>query len=288
MAGRSKASVPSAHSRSQGDGQVHLKLNVLGRFRLVGLEGPIELPQGSARLLALITTQGRELSRDLAAGLLWPAVPEPKARACLRTALARLGAAAPGVLRPAPHVLMLAADVEVDVEEARAVVEQLMARDFADVDEALVYLPAFSADLLPGWYDDWAINAAETWRLLRLHALEATATALAKRGRLGHAAAVASAAVAADPLRDSARQALIWVHLTEGNAAEALREFERFRQLLRRTLGIEPSERLKDLVRAGTEHRAGMSEFGSRWRWITDGKDTSVIPGASERSMSGR
>jgi DNA-binding SARP family transcriptional activator len=252
MASGSKGAVFSVDLRSQGDGQVRLRLNVLGRFRLIGLEGPIELPPGSARLLALITVHGGELRRDLGAGLLWPTMPEPNARACLRTALARLKVAAPGVLRPVPHVLILGTEVEVDLDQARAVVEQIMARDFADVDEALAYLPALSAELLPGWYDDWAINAAERWRLLRLHALEGMATALARLGRLGHAVAVASAAVAADPLRDSARQVLIGVHLTEGNTAEALHEFNRFRLLLRRTLGIEPSERLKDLVSRGS------------------------------------
>lgn len=40
-------------------------------------------------------------------------------------------------------------------------------------------------------------------------------------------------AVAADPLRESARRQLILVHIEEGNFAEALRQYDVYRKLLR-------------------------------------------------------
>ena len=51
-----------------------------------------------------------------------------------------------------------------------------------------------------------------------------------------------------EPLRESARAAVIRVHLAEGNQSEALREFARYRTLLRAELGLEPTEQLHRLV----------------------------------------
>ena len=110
-------------------------------------------------------------------------------------------------------------------------------------------IAALSADLLPDWYDDWAIVEAEDWRQLRLHALDALTERLLAGGRFADAAGAALASVKAEPLRETAHAALIRVHLAEGNQAEALAAFERFRELLREELDIEPSPMLEALVK---------------------------------------
>ena len=115
-------------------------------------------------------------------------------------------------------------------------------------DRAAAATAGLSAELLPGWYEDWALVEAENWRQLRLHALEAVAGVLAGAGRFGEAVGAAQAAVAADPLRESPRAALIAVHLGEGNQSEALREFERYRLRLDAALGLEPTARLRALL----------------------------------------
>jgi DNA-binding SARP family transcriptional activator len=107
---------------------------------------------------------------------------------------------------------------------------------------------ALSADLLPHWYDDWVLMEGEQWRQLRLHALEALAGRLTAAGRWGEAIDAASAAVRAEPLRESAHTALIQLHLAEGNQSEAVREFTRYRALLRTELGLEPTLPLRRLV----------------------------------------
>jgi DNA-binding SARP family transcriptional activator len=52
----------------------------------------------------------------------------------------------------------------------------------------------------------------------------------------------------AEPLRESARSALIRVHLAQGNQADAIGEFERYRVLLRADLGLEPTSQLSQLL----------------------------------------
>jgi len=71
---------------------------------------------------------------------------------------------------------------------------------------------------------------------------------LADLGRLGEAAGAARAAMKVEPLRESSHASLIRVHLAEGNQSEALRVYERYRVLLNDVLGLEPTERLSDLV----------------------------------------
>lgn len=107
---------------------------------------------------------------------------------------------------------------------------------------------ALSNDLLPGWYDDWAVIAAEDWRQLRLHALEAVSARLTAAGRLAEAATAALAAVRAGPLRESSRAALVRVHMAAGNHSDAHGEFDRYRVLLHAELGIEPTARLGQLL----------------------------------------
>ena len=55
-------------------------------------------------------------------------------------------------------------------------------------------------------------------------------------------------AVAAEPLRESAHRALLQAHIAEGNMGEALRDYGRYRDLLRRELGVAPSPLIERLV----------------------------------------
>jgi DNA-binding SARP family transcriptional activator len=106
-------------------------------------------------------------------------------------------------------------------------------------------------DLLPGWYDDWVIFERERIRQRLLHALEALSRRLVEAHRCAEAVDAAISAVSADPLRESANRVLIQAHLAEGNLIEARRAYERYRDSLRRELGVEPSEELFDLLRSG-------------------------------------
>ncbi|MEX2374657.1 MAG: bacterial transcriptional activator domain-containing protein, partial [Dehalococcoidia bacterium] len=107
---------------------------------------------------------------------------------------------------------------------------------------------ALSTDLLPDWYDDWAILESEEWRQLRLHALDALANRLKTDGRFSDAIGAALAAVRGEPLRETANATLIHIHLEEGNPSEALAAFERYRILLRDELGLDPSPLLLQLM----------------------------------------
>src|SRR5437667_422329 len=119
-------------------------------------------------------------------------------------------------------------------------------------DDAALELDAstFGADLLPDWYEDWVLIERERYRQLRLRALDALCERLTAADRLSDALDAGLAAVAGEPLRESAHRAVVRVHLAEGNVGEAIRQFRLCRRLLGEQLGIEPSERMQELIRS--------------------------------------
>jgi SARP family transcriptional regulator, regulator of embCAB operon len=223
---------------------------LLGGFALFWGNSVLGIPTASQRLLAFLALHGRMVKRAAVAGSLWPDASESHAYANLRSALARLQSTARKALATSKLELGLAEGVTVDIRRAQGLARRLLdpavTPDRSELGMAAV--PALSADLLPDWYDDWVLIEAEDWRQLRLHALEALAGRLIALGRWGEAAGAAGAAVRAEPLRESGRAALIQVHLAEGNKSEAVREFTRYRALLRAELGVEPTLRLRQLV----------------------------------------
>jgi DNA-binding SARP family transcriptional activator len=146
--------------------------------------------------------------------------------------------------------LELADNVSVDIREARAIAHRLLnaglTRD-SDVNDKTISM--LSVDLLPDWYDDWAVAEAEEWRQLRLHALDSLAERLTGLGRFADASSAALAAVKAEPMRETAHAALIRVYLAEGNRSEALDAYHHYRTLLQDELGLEPTSLIHALIK---------------------------------------
>jgi DNA-binding SARP family transcriptional activator len=228
------------------------ELSLLGGFVFsVGGDALLGISAASQRLLAFLAVRDRAVTRNQVAGTFWPESTDERAGASLRSAVSRLDGPARQAVTVTAHELNLAEGVAVDVHHSQALARRLIDRDVApsDADIGALAVAALSDDLLPGWYDDWAVIAAEDWRQLRLHALEAVASRLTVADRLAEAAGAALAAVRAEPLRESARAALIRVQMAQGNQSAAHGEFERYRVLLRAELGLEPTRRLSGMLR---------------------------------------
>jgi DNA-binding SARP family transcriptional activator len=226
-------------------------VRVLGGFALFWDGVALRIPRASQRLLAYLALQSGMVKRATIAGTLWPDASESHAYSNLRSALARLRGTAHKALAASKLELGLAEGVMVDVRYGQGLAQRLLdpavTPDQSELGMAAV--PALSADLLPDWYDDWVLLEAEGWRQLRLDALEALAGRLIAIGRCGEAVGAAGAAVRAEPLRESARAALIQAHLARGNQSEAVREFTRYRALLATELGLAPTPRLSGLLK---------------------------------------
>ena len=230
-----------------------LEIAVLGNFRfwVKGKDALPELPGGSQRLLAFLALRERSVMRTAAAGTLWPEASEDHAHASLRSAISRLTLIAHEAIIVSHQNLQLADHVAVDIRASRALAHRLLnpgeLTQEGDLSDRAI--TALSADLLPDWYDDWAVVEAEDWRQLRLHALDALTERLTGSGRYGDAMSAALAAVKAEPLRETSHAAVIRAHIAEGNRAEAVSAFEHYRTLLRAELGFEPSPWVQALIK---------------------------------------
>jgi DNA-binding SARP family transcriptional activator len=199
------------------------------------------------RLLAFLALQGRPLHRAYVAGRLWIELNQEHAHGCLRSTLWRMSHFPSRVVDVTSTHVALAPGVAVDARELESSAERVLhdgGPPAAEDGDCLTQ----AADLLPDWYEDWVLQERERLRQLRLLALEAAGNGLIGARRYSEATIVALAAVASDPLRESAYRLLIRSYLAEGNVAEALRQFGLFRAQLRNDLGLEPSPQLQALI----------------------------------------
>jgi DNA-binding SARP family transcriptional activator len=209
----------------------------------------LEIPDGSKRLLAFVALGTGRVDRRYAAGSLWPFGNDERASGNLRSALWRLKCAGINLLESDKCSLMLRPGTVVDVTILSEWAGRLVGGSATQADLRAVYWRHDVMDLLPGWYDDWVIFERERVRQRFLHALEVLARRLIEVGRCAEAVEAAISAVHADPLRESANSVLIEAHLAEGNLIEGRRAYERYRDIVRRELGVEPGRELTDMVR---------------------------------------
>jgi DNA-binding SARP family transcriptional activator len=220
-----------------------VRLALMGNFTLVVADRSVRLPMTAQRLVAFLALARKPVSRLYVAGHLWPDASDGRAAASLRSALWRVRRAG-DVIRADAYGLELDPAVQVDVTAALALARRVETLGAAEID-ALCH----TDDLLPGWYDEpWLDIERECFRVLRVHALERLTEHLTGEGRLAEALETGVAAVAADPLRETAHRALIRVQLAEGNTADAVRHFRAWERLSERSLGLEPSPLMRELV----------------------------------------
>lgn len=222
------------------------------------------VPRGSKRLLAFVALGHGRVERLYAAGALWPFGDDDRAAGNLRSALWRLRQAGIDVIVADKWSLTLADDVVVDVELVGEWAGRLLRGVPMPEDLSLARLPADALELLSGWQDDdWVTIERERMRQRVLHAMEALSRHLAAEGRYDEAVAVATRAIAAEPLRESAQRTLLEAQLAQGKWADADRSFAGFQALLRLTLGIEPSRRLKAMMSGAAREPFPKYERGS-------------------------
>jgi DNA-binding SARP family transcriptional activator len=178
-------------------------------------------------------------------------VPVHRSQASLRTALWRIRQADERLVSTTNGTVRLGKSVQVDLHDCLNVIERVLSGESAEV-----VIDSLLGDLLPGWEEDWLLLERERIRQLQLHAVEALADQLRRRGQYAEAIDAALTAIAAEPLHESAYAVLIATHLDEGNVAEAHRQFDRYAGMLWTEMRLTPSTdlaaRLND---PGTLHR---------------------------------
>ena len=243
--------LPAAQGTASGGapggaaGTFRISLFLLHGFRLERALAAIQLPLSAQRVLAFLALRNGPLQRLFVAGNLWIDSSEEHANASLRTALWRLRRPDCTLVQATATHIQLANEIDVDVRDAASRAQRALRHTSEDDDLSTL---CSAGELLPDWYDDWVLIERERFRQLRLHALEAMCEQLTDGHRFGEAAEAALAAIAVEPLRESAHRSLIRTHLAEGNVGEAIRQFRAFRDRLHAELGLDPSPQMQQLV----------------------------------------
>jgi DNA-binding SARP family transcriptional activator len=209
----------------------------------------VNLPTSAQRVVAFLAMHDRSLLRTFVAATCWPDALEERALASLRSALWRLHKLGLTLVNASVDHVWLDPHVEVDHREAVAVAHAILGSS-GDLELAELKLLHLDGALLPDWYDDWTLSERERSLQLRLHALERLSERLVTAGMFAEAVEAALAAVAEEPLRESAHRALIAVYVAEGNTVSAIRQYEVCRRLLADELHVSPSVLMKELVAA--------------------------------------
>jgi DNA-binding SARP family transcriptional activator len=224
-----------------------VQLSLLDGFTLSCKGQMVPMPRTAQRLLAFLALHDRVQLRSNVAGALWGDTSDQRAVASLRSTLWRLSRSSHVLVEVTVESLRLPAWVEVDYRRAIALARRIL-DDSSAVPSDELGDSGLTADLLPDWSEDWVMLERERFRQLRLHALEVRCQRLATAGLLAQAVEAGQAAVASEPLRESANRRLIEAHIAEGNKSEALRQYQAYRRMLGGELGLVPSPAMEQLV----------------------------------------
>ena len=207
----------------------------------------------TATLLACLTySPKRAQSREDLADRLWPEATHEVSRTNLRVALSSLRRQLepPGV----PAGTVLVADRNSICLRSGSFTTDVAAFQSALRPPACEELPLmraerlsravalYSGELLPGVYDDWVLGEREGLAAQHRRALEQLLEVREAVGDEQGARECAEWLIAADPHEERGYLALIRLAVQAGEPALALREFDRMERVLKRELGLTPSE----------------------------------------------
>lgn len=234
------------------------RLLLLGPFALqlpdVG-ELPVTSKKNRALLALVALAPGRKMTREKLCGYLWGDRADEQARASLRQSLAslrrELGDAEPKIFARQDDVIALHADtLAIDALDLASLASASATADLRHA--ANLWRGELMADIEldgPG-FSDWL--RSERQRLLdRAVAVHERLAALDSPD----AADWARRLVALDPLREASHRLLMTALARYGDRAQAIRQFELCRDLLKRELGVEPSGATVGLMKEIAEER---------------------------------
>jgi len=221
-----------------------LRLFTFGGLRIECDGEPLQLSTHKARdLLAyLITFRGRTHPRSVVSGVLWPDLPEEKARRRLSDTLWRLRRVLGDYVMADEEHVWFNADLPswLDVERFQVALADIQSPhpDPRSIEDAL---SLYTGPFLDGLYHDWALLERERLRGLYLEALVHLLELYKQAGDYAAAIVVAQRLVAVEPLQEAAHRELMRLYHLLGRDAEAVAQYHRCRQNLRKELGVDPA-----------------------------------------------
>lgn len=218
--------------------------------------------------------------REELMGVLWPEMPEERARNNLRVNLHRLRKVlqrATGKanlllagrdvvqLNPSADIWLDTAVFESHVQEAERLAQTHSPTGLERLGQLAKAVALYRDEFLKGFtfkhspaFDHWAITRRENLHLEALHALYELAEIHQRRGELQTALQSARRQLELEPWREKAHRQLMGILARSEERSAALAQFQICQRILAEELGVEPSMetvRLYDRIQAAREHR---------------------------------
>lgn len=222
------------------------RVELLGAFRVLRDGQSLRVAKAGQRLLALLAICKQPIARERAAGILWSELSGERSKACLRSALWRLGVEGGPLVETREGMLALQPSVTVDLHEAESIGLGLVS-GVVPPRRRDELLDMFNRELLPDWYESWLDLEREMYREIRIHALEALARVSLAEADPFLTIRAALEVIRCDPLRSTAHHLLVEAYRAEGNIGAALNHISRYRSTIRQELRVDPRTVLADL-----------------------------------------
>ena len=243
-----ESAVAWTHSLSEHTGDP-LVLTLLGPPAAALEDGrPVTPPLAakSLALLAFLTLEPREHTREELAGLLWGESPEAEARASLRQALMQLRTVLGDELAADRRLVRLAHPVECDVLRfGRLAAEEPRAAVALDIPR---FLSGSRSDTPPGSTNGWPRHAPPCSTDTPICSVRCPVRRWGS-GAGGTPSEFADRWLSCEPFSDEAARLTIEARYLAGDRGGALARFADYRSALERETGCEPSRNLLNLVR---------------------------------------
>jgi DNA-binding SARP family transcriptional activator len=225
-------------------------------------------------LAYLALGRGRYFSRAELLSTLWPERMASMTAGSFNTALWRLRRMVE--CPPFQHGELIASDrrgaiglngsqaIWLDIEEferrtASGLSRPIEQLDDRDIEDLRTGVSLYKSDILMELTDDWALREREKHRRHYLNALWRLMQLCAIRREYGEAIRYAQSILDCDALREDVHRELMQLFVLSGQRAQALRQFEACRDMLRRELAIQPMRETLSLYRQIADSAIGGS-----------------------------
>lgn len=236
-----------------------LRISLFGHIQIVDdWSSEVNVPPIARALFAYLLLKRYDSHlRQTLADLFWRNYSEKRARRCLSTTLWRLRRALEPKDTPRGAYLLISprgeigfnkeSDYWLDVEIFEENLQQILAKDIQTMstDEAQQLeqaLQLHNAELLEGFYDDWALYERERLRQLYLDGLAHLMRYYKQQGANEQSLAYGKQILLYDPLRESIHREIMRLYWETGRPTMATRQYQTCREILAAELNLSPME----------------------------------------------
>ncbi|MEJ5199114.1 MAG: BTAD domain-containing putative transcriptional regulator, partial [Anaerolineae bacterium] len=230
-----------------------LRLAYLGGMQVLRGDRPVTgfVSAKAPAVLCYLAVTGRVQFRLVLAGLLWGDLPEQDACANLRKVLSNLRDLVGEHLIITPHTVAFNRESAYWLD-----VEAFLERADKDTSRQVEAAELYKGDFLDGFYlrhapafEEWVLGQRERLHQAALQVFQALAGHFADSGEYGRAIEYTRRLLDLDPWREEAHRLMMRLLARSGQHSAALAQYEACRRLLRKELGVEPTDETTALYR---------------------------------------